>query len=88
MVKTRVDNQPIAFTGQVVAYGAGIENLYNPYTFTDTDQRVITVANPNPTTDNFYYNLGTGQLPRRDKINVTDNLVEVNESANVYSPKV
>lgn len=88
MVKTRTDNQPIAFTGQVVEYAAGIENLYNPYIFTDTDQKVITVANPNPVTDHFYDNLGTGLFPRRDKINTTDNLVEVNESNNVYSPKV
>ena len=88
MVKTRVDNTPIAFTGQIVAYGSGIVNPDPKNIFTDTDQRVITVANPNPTTDHFYDNLGTGSLPRRDKINTTDNLVEVNESNNVYSPKV
>lgn len=88
MVMTRTANQPIAFSGQTASYGSGIQNPSNPYIFTDTDQRVITVTNPNPLTDHFYYNLGTGQLPRRDKINTTDNLVEVNQTGDVYSPKV
>lgn len=88
MVKTRVDNTPIAFTGQIVEYSAEIVNPDPQNIFTDTDQRVITVSNPNPLTDNFYNNLGTGQLPRRNKINTTDNLVEVNQTGNVYSPKV
>lgn len=87
MVVTRIDGQPIAFTGQVAAYGAGIQNVINERTFVDTAQRVITVANPNPE-DHFYENLATGALPRRDKVNTTDNKVKVNSTDGVYSPNV
>lgn len=88
MVVIRVDNRPIAFSGQTASYGAGIQNLINERIFTDTALRVNTVANPNPLTDHLYDNLATGAFPRRDKINTTDNKVEVDSTDGIYSPKV
>lgn len=86
MVKIRVDGQPITFSGQVVAFGAGIQNVPTPAIFTDTNLRANTVTNPNPTTDFFYANLTTGALPRRDKQNITDRKVEVDSVSGQYSP--
>lgn len=88
MVVTRVDGKPITHSGQKVTYPAGIQNTINERIFIDTDLRVITVANPNPLTDHFYDNLGTGSLPRRDKINTTNNKVKVKLVGSKYSPDV
>lgn len=88
MVIVRVDNKPITFSGQKATYASGIQNTINERIFTDTAQRVITVPNPNPTTDHFYDNLATGALPRRDKINTVDNKVKVSSTNGVYSPDV
>ncbi len=86
MVKTRVDGQPITFSGQIVSFGEGIQNVPTPAIFTDTNLRVNTATNPNPTTDFFYGNLVTGALPRRDKQNRTDKKVEVDSVNRQYSP--
>lgn len=85
MVKTRVEGQPIAFSGQVAAFGEGIQNQPTPAIFTDTNLRVNTVTNPNPT-DSFYNNYATGALPRRDKPSATQRKVEVDSVSGVYSP--
>lgn len=58
MVIVRVDNKPITFSGQKVIYASG--RTYTERVIVAVDTKVITVANPNPTTDHFYENLATG----------------------------
>lgn len=80
MVVVRVENQPIAFSGQKTAYSSSF------YTYTErevvaVDTRVITVANPNPLTDHFYENLATSAIPLEKTSPTTDTVKYITTGA-------
>jgi hypothetical protein len=60
MVMIRTANQPIVFSGQIVAYDH--DSTYNEGKIFDNDPREITTPNPNPL-DTFYANNATGAIP-------------------------
>jgi hypothetical protein len=82
-IKTRIDGQPIAFSGQLAAFPSG--NTYTEGTVIAVDTRVITTPNPNPTTDGFYANLATGAIPT-GKIPSANNTIQ-NVTVGTASPQ-
>ena len=85
MINTRVDGQPITYSGQTSSFSSGVTNVNDPNTFVDIDQREITTPNPNPL-DTFYPNLATGAFGNRGKINPATGLVQNSYTNGVISP--